>query len=44
MIFAAENGRVGERYIISDRFMGYEINELPLPLLYAAAHGNDLAR
>ncbi len=58
MIFAAEHGRVGERYIISDRFMGYEINEiaaeaagvrpphikLPLPLLYAAAHGNDLAR
>ena len=28
MIFAAEHGRVGERYIISDRFMGYEINEI----------------
>ncbi len=57
MVLAAERGRVGERYIISDRFMSYkEINEiaaeaagvrpprikLTLPLLYAAAHGNDL--
>jgi dihydroflavonol-4-reductase len=57
MVLAAERGRVGERYIISDRCMSTrEVHEiaaravgvapprikLPLRLLYAAAHVNDL--
>lgn len=58
MILAADRGRVGERYIISDRYMSIrELHtiaadavgirppriKLPMPLLYAIAHGNDLA-
>lgn len=58
MILAADRGRVGERYIVSDRFMSSrEVHEvaaeavglrrprigIPMKLLYAAAHTNDLA-
>lgn len=58
MLLAAERGRVGERYIISDRYLSTrEVHriaatavgrrvpriKLPLALLYAAAHLNDLA-
>ncbi|MGH3632892.1 MAG: NAD-dependent epimerase/dehydratase family protein [Mycobacterium sp.] len=58
MLLAAERGRVGERYIISDRYLHtQEVHriaatavgrrppriKLPLALLYAAAHLNDLA-
>lgn len=58
MVLAADRGRVGQRYIISDRYMSTrEIHTiaaeaagvrpprigLPLPLLYAAAHANDIA-
>jgi dihydroflavonol-4-reductase len=57
MVLAADRGRAGERYIISDRYMSTrEVHEIaasavgvrpprigvPLPLLYAAAHANDL--
>jgi nucleoside-diphosphate-sugar epimerase len=58
MVLAADRGRAGERYIISDRYMSTrEVHQIaasavavrpprigvPLPLLYAAAHANDLA-
>ena len=58
MLLAAERGRVGQRYIISDRYLSTrEVHriaatavgrrppriKLPLALLYAAAHLNDLA-
>ncbi len=58
MVLAAERGRAGERYIISDRYLSTrEVHEvaaravgarpprikLPLRLLYAGAHLNDLA-
>jgi dihydroflavonol-4-reductase len=58
MVLAAERGRNGARYIISDKYMSTrEVHEiaadaagvrpprigLPLPLLYAGAHANDLA-
>jgi nucleoside-diphosphate-sugar epimerase len=58
MVLAAERGRVGERYTISDKYMSTrEVHDiaadaagvrrprigLPLPLLYGAAHANDLA-
>jgi nucleoside-diphosphate-sugar epimerase len=58
MLLAAERGRNGERYIISDRYMkNQEVCDiaadaggvkpprigLPMPLLMAAARGNDLA-
>lgn len=58
MLLAAERGRVGERYIISDRYLSTrEVHEIaaaavgrrgprikiPLPVLYAGAHANDLA-
>lgn len=58
MLLAADHGRVGERYIISDRYLSTrELHsiaataggrrapriKLPLPLLFAAAHLNDLA-
>jgi len=58
MVLAGEQGRVGERYIVSDRTLHTrEVHEiaaravgvrpprigLPLPLLYAGAHLNDLA-
>jgi nucleoside-diphosphate-sugar epimerase len=58
MLLAAEHGRAGERYIISDRYLSIrEVHEIaadavgvtrprikiPLPVLYAAAHANDLA-
>lgn len=58
MLLAAERGRDGNRYIISDRYMTTrEVHEiaaratgvrpprfrLPMPLLRAAAHANDLA-
>jgi nucleoside-diphosphate-sugar epimerase len=58
MVLAAERGRVGERYIISDKYMTTrEVHEiaadavgvrrprigLPLSLLYAGAHANDVA-
>jgi nucleoside-diphosphate-sugar epimerase len=58
MLLAAEHGRVGKRYIISDRYLSTrEVHsiaatavgrrapriKLPLPVLYAGAHLNDLA-
>jgi nucleoside-diphosphate-sugar epimerase len=58
MVLAADRGRVGERYIISDRYMSIrELHaiaaeaagvrppriKLSMPVLYAAAHANDLA-
>ena len=58
MLLAADHGRVGERYIISDRYLSTrEVHriaatavgrrapriKLPLALLYAGAHLNDLA-
>jgi nucleoside-diphosphate-sugar epimerase len=58
MLLAAEHGRPGERYIISDKYLSTrEVHEIaaaavgavrprikvPLPLLYAGAHVNDLA-
>ncbi len=58
MVLAAERGRVGERYIISDKYMSTrEVHaiaaraagvappriNLPLTLLYLAAHINDIA-
>lgn len=58
MLLAAEHGRDGERYIISDRFMSsQELHTtaaqaagvraptigLPMPVLYAGSHLNDLA-
>jgi dihydroflavonol-4-reductase len=58
MVLAADRGRVGERYIISDRYMSIrELHSiaaeaagvrpprigLAMPVLYAAAHANDLA-
>ncbi|MBO0863868.1 MAG: NAD-dependent epimerase/dehydratase family protein [Mycobacterium sp.] len=57
MVLAADHGRVGQRYIISDRYMStreiHEIAaeaagvrppriELPMTLLYVAAHTNDI--
>lgn len=58
MVLAAERGRVGERYIISDRYLSTkEVHRIaaeavgvrpprigvPLAVLYAASHFNDLA-
>lgn len=58
MLLAADHGRVGQRYIVSDRYLhtrdihriaAEAVNarvpriKLSLPLLYAAAHANDLA-
>jgi nucleoside-diphosphate-sugar epimerase len=58
MVLAADRGRVGERYIISDKYLStcdvHRIAadavgvrrpwiKLPLPLLYAGAHVNDVA-
>ncbi|SEA39429.1 Nucleoside-diphosphate-sugar epimerase [Mycobacterium sp. 283mftsu] len=58
MLLAADHGRVGQRYIVSDRYLhtrdihriaaeaaGVSVPriKLTLPLLYAAAHANDLA-
>jgi nucleoside-diphosphate-sugar epimerase len=58
MLLAAERGRPGERYIISDRYLSTrEVHEIaadavgrrrprikiPLPVLYAGAHANDVA-
>ncbi len=58
MLLAAEHGRPGERYIISDRYLStrkvHEIAadavgvarpriKIPMPVLYAGAHANDLA-
>jgi nucleoside-diphosphate-sugar epimerase len=58
MLLAAERGRPGERYIISDRYLSTrEVHEIaadavgatrprikiPLSLLYAGAHANDVA-
>nr|WP_221220399.1 NAD-dependent epimerase/dehydratase family protein [Mycolicibacterium sp. BK634] len=58
MLLAAEHGRAGERYIISDKYLSTrEVHEIaagavgaarpririPMPLLYAGAHVNDLA-
>lgn len=58
MVLAAERGRVGERYVISDKYLSTrEVHEiaadavgvrrprigLPLWLLYAGAHANDVA-
>jgi nucleoside-diphosphate-sugar epimerase len=58
MLLAADRGRPGERYIISDRYMSTrEVHEIaaaatgvgrprvkiPLPVLYGAAHLNDVA-
>lgn len=58
MLLAADHGRVGQRYIVSDRYLhtrdihriaAEAVNvsvpriKLTLPLLYAAAHANDLA-
>lgn len=57
MLLAADHGRVGQRYIVSDRYLhtrdihriaaeavGVSVPrmKLSLPLLYAAAHSNDL--
>jgi len=58
MLLAAEKGRAGERYIISDKYLSTrEVHEIaaeavgrqgprikiPLPMLYAGAHVNDVA-
>ncbi len=58
MLLAADHGRIGERYIVSDRYLhnrdihriaaeavGVSVPriKLSLPLLYAAAHVNDVA-
>jgi nucleoside-diphosphate-sugar epimerase len=58
MLLAAERGRPGERYIMSDRYLSTrEVHEIaadavgrrrprikiPLPVLYAGAHANDVA-
>jgi nucleoside-diphosphate-sugar epimerase len=58
MVLAAERGRGGERYIVSDRYLSTkEVHRIaaeavgvrpprigvPLPVLYAASHLNDLA-